>query len=33
MCLHMAAEEANIELLKVFLDTPSSVTVINATVG
>ncbi|XP_056882482.1 NF-kappa-B inhibitor zeta [Takifugu flavidus] len=30
-CLHMAAEAANVELLKVFLDPPSSVTVINAT--
>lgn len=29
----MAAEEANVELLKVFLDPPSSVTAINATVG
>lgn len=32
-CLHIASEEANVELMRLFLDQPSSASLINITVS
>lgn len=32
-CLHMASEEANVELLRLFLEQPAARSLVNAKVG